>query len=114
VLLNPPEHQIFPRWAAYVTFGSVMCWTPGLLVIFFKDGPFSYAGTLAMWLPITEFFVWLIIIDVCARKAMKRQVELSRLEGIERGEAYGLYPPPDDPDRIFGRITAELDGALPR
>jgi hypothetical protein len=111
VLLNPPEHQIFPRWAAYVTFGSVMCWTPGLLVIFFKDGPFSYAGTLAMWLPITEFFVWLIIIDVCARKAMKRQVELSRLEGIERGAAYGLYPPPDDPDNLFRRVPASLNGA---
>ncbi len=98
VLLNPPEHQMFPRWAAYVTFGSVMCWSPGLLVIFFKSGPFSYAGALGMWLPISEFFVWLVIIDVCARKAVRRQQELSRLEGIERGAAYGLYPPPE-PDR---------------
>lgn len=93
VLLNPPEYQMFPRWTAYVTLGSVTCWSPGLLVIFFKQGPFSYAGALGMWLPITEFFVWLVIIDVYARKAVKRQEEMSRLEGIERGPEYGLYPP---------------------
>jgi hypothetical protein len=93
VLLNPPEHQVFPRWTAYVTFGSVMCWSPGLVIIFFKEGPFSYAGVCGMWLPITEFFVWLLIIDVYARKAIKRQEEVTRLEGMERGPAFGLYPP---------------------
>jgi hypothetical protein len=97
ILLNPPKYQIFPRWAAYVTFGSVMCWSPGLLIIFFKDGPFSYSGLLAMWLPITEFFIWLLIIDVCARKAVTRQVEICRQEALERGEEYGVYPP-RDPD----------------
>lgn len=95
VLVNPSEYQVFPRWSAYVTLGSVMCWTPGLMIIFFKEGPFSYSGLLGMWLPITEFFVWLIIVDVNARKAIRRQEELSRREGVERGPAYGLYPPPD-------------------
>jgi len=93
ILLNPPEYQVFPRWAGFVTFGSVMCWSPGLFIIFFRGGgPFSYAGVPAMWLPITEFFVWLVIIDVLARKAVKRQERLSLLEGIEKGDAYGLYP----------------------
>jgi hypothetical protein len=46
-----------------------------------------------MWLPIIEFFVWLIILDVYARKAVRRQEALSRQEGLERGPAYGLYPP---------------------
>ena len=97
ILLNPEEHQVFPRWTAYVTFGSVMCWSPGLLIIFFKEGSFSYAGRLAMWMPIIEFFIWLVIIDVYARKAIRMQEEATRLEGIEKGEAYGLYPP-RDPD----------------
>lgn len=56
-----------------------------------------------MWLPISEFFVWLVIIDVSARLAIRRQVELSRREGLELGDAYGVYPPRDpdpslDPD----------------
>jgi hypothetical protein len=72
-----------------------------MLIIFFKEGSFSYAGLLAMWLPITEFFIWLVIIDVYARKAIRRQVELARREGIERGAAYGLYPP-RDPDDLHG------------
>jgi hypothetical protein len=93
VLINPPEYQVFPRWAGYVTFASAMCWTGGLLIIFFKDGPFSYAGVPGMWLPIAEFFVWLVMIDVLARKAIKRQERLSLREGVERGEEYGLYPP---------------------
>lgn len=96
VLLNPPEHQIFPRWAGFVTLGSVTCWSPGLLVIFFKQGPFSYSGLLAMWLPITEFFVWLVIIDVYARIAIRRQVRINRHEGEVRGAEYGLWPPPTD------------------
>jgi hypothetical protein len=101
ILLNPPQYQVFPRWAAYVTFGSVICWSPGLLIIFFKEGPFSYSGVLAMWLPITEFFIWLLIIDVCARKAIRRQVEISTQEAAERGDAYGVHPTrdPDLPSR---------------
>jgi hypothetical protein len=93
ILINPPEYQVFPRWAAYVTFGSAMCWTGGLMIVFFKSGPFSYAGVPGMWLPIGEFFVWLVIIDVLARKAIKRQELLSLQEGIERGAEYGIYPP---------------------
>lgn len=97
ILVNPPKYQVFPRWAAYVTLGSVVCWSPGLLVIYFKEGPFSYAGHLAMWLPITEFFVWLIIIDIYARKAIRKQVELNKQEAAQHGEAFGVYPP-SDPD----------------
>jgi hypothetical protein len=92
ILLNPPEYQVFPRWAAFVTFGSVMCWSTGLVIIFFKQGPFSYAGVPAMWLPISEFFVWLVIIDVLARKAITRQEKLNLAEGREKGDHYGLYP----------------------
>lgn len=92
ILLNPAEYQVFPRWAAWITFGSVMCWSPGLLIIFFKGGPFSYSGQLAMWLPITEFFVWLAFIDILARKAVSRQVLLSRIEGIEQGRDHGVFP----------------------
>jgi hypothetical protein len=103
ILLNPPDYQVFPRWAAYVTFGSVMCWSTGLVIIFFKSGPFSYAGVPAMWLPISEFFVWLVIIDVLARKAIRRQEHLSLLEGIEKGEMYGLYPP-SRTDAVAARV----------
>jgi hypothetical protein len=93
VLLNPPDHQIFPRWSAYVTLGSVVLWTPSLLTMLFKEGPFSYSGVAGMWLPITEFFVWLVIVDINARLGIRRQEELARREGFERGTAFGLYPP---------------------
>jgi hypothetical protein len=99
VLLNPPEHQIFPRWTAYMTLASVCCWMPGLLQIFFKHGPFSYNGVGAMWLPISEFFVWLVFLDIAARKAIKRQVALSIAEGEARGPEYGIWPQPG-PDRV--------------
>jgi hypothetical protein len=111
VLLNPPEHQVFPRWTAYVTFGSVMCWSPGLVIIFFKRGPFSYAGVAGMWLPISEFFVWLVIIDVNARLAIRRQAALSRQEGIDRGEAYGLYPSDERAPVLAGSPTQHVNGS---
>jgi hypothetical protein len=93
VLLNPSEHQIFPRWSAYVTLGSVVLWTPSVLTMLFKEGPLSYSGVGGMWLPIIEFFVWLIIVDVNARLGLRRQEERTPLEGVERGEGFGLYPP---------------------
>jgi hypothetical protein len=105
VLLNPPEHQIFPRWSAYVTLGSVVLWTPSLLTMLFKEGPFSYSGVAGMWLPITEFFVWLVIVDLNARIGIRRQEELARREGVEQGALYGLYPPERQ-----SKLTARRDG----
>jgi hypothetical protein len=93
ILWNPPEHQMFPRWAGYMTLASALCWSAGLLIAFFKGGQLAYNGGLAMWLPLGEFFVWLAIMTYLGLKAISRQEELSRQEALEKGDDYGVYNP---------------------
>jgi hypothetical protein len=93
ILWNPPEHQLFPRWAGYMTIGSALCWSAGLLIAFFKDGQLAYNGGAAMWWPLGEFFVWLAIMTFLGLRAISRQEEISRREAVEKGDAYGVYSP---------------------
>jgi hypothetical protein len=93
ILWNPPEHQLFPRWAGFMTIGSALCWSAGLLIVFFKQGQFAYNGGLAMWLPLGEFFVWLAIMTFLGLRAISHQEELSRREAMEKGAHYGIYKP---------------------
>ena len=93
ILWNPPEHQLFPRWAGFLTIGSALCWSAGLLIVFFQQGQFAYNGGLAMWLPLGEFFVWLAIMTVLGLRAISRQEQISRLEASEKGAQYGVYEP---------------------
>ena len=93
MLWNPPEHQLFPRWAGFLTIGSALCWSAGLLIAFFKQGQFAYNGSLAMWLPLGEFFIWLAIMTFLALRAISRQEEISRGEAMQRGAEYGVYEP---------------------
>ena len=93
ILCNPPEHQLFPRWAGFMTIGSALCWSAGLLIVFFKQGQFAYNGGLAMWLPLGEFFVWLAIMTFLGLRAISHQEQLSRHEAMEKGTHYGVYEP---------------------
>jgi len=114
ILWNPPEHQMFPRWAGYMTLASCLCWSLGLMIVFFKSGPFSYNGTLAMWLPLAEFFVWLIFMTYLGLKAISKQEVLCRQEAEQYGAGYGVYYPGDDEraldeeDRLRAAIPDEV------
>jgi hypothetical protein len=90
ILWNPPEHQLYPRWAGYFTLSVCLCWAAGLLVVFFKSGPFAYNGLLSMWLPLGAFFVWLAVMTVLALKAVFKQELLCR---DEPDPALGVYAP---------------------
>jgi len=102
ILWNPPEHQLYPRWAGYFTLAVCLCWSAGLMVLFFKSGPFAYNGLLSMWLPLGMFFVWLGVMTVLGLKAVTKQEALCRLEGGDRG----VYEP------SLSDASAELESAL--
>jgi hypothetical protein len=75
-----------------MTLASALCWSTGIVIVFFKSGPFGYSGALAMWLPLAEFFVWLVVMSYLALKAISRQEALCRQEGLDKGEGFGVYP----------------------
>ena len=90
ILMNPPEHQLFPRWVGFYTLASVLCWIMGLLMVFFRSGPTAYSGMLPTWIPLAEFFTWMVIVSVFGFRAIRRQ---EAILGDEHSDGSGIYAP---------------------
>jgi hypothetical protein len=61
----------FPRWIAFANLWLALLFTPGQAVLFFKDGPFSWHGILALWLPFVAFFIWILIMSIALLRSVK-------------------------------------------
>jgi hypothetical protein len=68
ILLAPEGEEPFPRWIAYMNLWAAVLFAPGQMVLFFKDGPFSWHGIVALWLPFVAFFLWILIMCVTMLK----------------------------------------------
>jgi hypothetical protein len=64
---------VFPRWFAYLNFWAGLLYTPAIMIIFFKHGPFAWNGIIAFWTVITAFFVWLATTTVLLGRAIRAQ-----------------------------------------
>jgi hypothetical protein len=92
ILWNPPRYQMFPRWVGFFTLASVLCWSMGLMAIFFQTGPTAYSGMLPTWIALLVFFTWVMTVTVFGFRAIKRQEMECRADGS------GVYRPRwDDP-----------------
>lgn len=74
ILFAEEGREPFPRWVAYVNLWAVLLFAPGQLVLFFKDGPFSWHGIVALWIPFVAFFLWILIMSLELFKAAKPPV----------------------------------------
>lgn len=106
IILNPPEHQLFPRWIGFFSLASVLCWVMGMMMVFFRSGPTSYSGMLPTWIPLIEFFIWMEVLTFYGFRAIRLQEAMCRAEA---GEGLGVYDPSwEDPvvdspaDRRYG------------
>ncbi|MCV6983259.1 hypothetical protein H7I53_23965 [Mycolicibacterium pulveris] len=110
LIMNPPEHQMFPRWIGFFTAASVLCWAMGPLAIFFQSGSMSYSGAIPTWIPVVEFFAWVVILSVYGYRAIMKHEAMT--------EVY--RPTWDDPivpngvaEEMPRLTTAELDDERP-
>lgn len=69
ILMAKEGSEPFPRWVAYVNLWAAVLFAPGQLVLFFKQGIFSWNGIVALWLPFTAFFLWILIMCVAMLRA---------------------------------------------
>ncbi|MFH9118412.1 hypothetical protein [Streptomyces globisporus] len=83
ILWNPPEHQLFPRWSAYMTLALCLNWITDVVVIFFKGGQWTYVGFIGMWLIFGTFSVWVSVMSFLGFKAVSRQEQICRQEAAE-------------------------------
>jgi hypothetical protein len=72
IFRDPRPEPIFPRWAAYLNLWIVFLSLPGVLVVFFKHGPFGFSGLLAFYFPVVVFFVWLVTMSALGLRAIAR------------------------------------------
>lgn len=101
ILMNPPEFQTFPRWTGYYSFASVMSWILGMLMVYFHVGPGAFSGVLPSWIPLGEFFTWVVIMTVYGFRAIRLQErESAELAAVtvhdhENGDDGDRRPPSD-------------------
>lgn len=89
LILNPPEHQMFPRWVGFFTVALVLCWSMGLFAIFFGGGPVAYSGAIPTWIPVVEFFAWVVVVSVYGYRAINRYEAMT----LAASGPAGIYKP---------------------
>jgi hypothetical protein len=78
VLSDKRVKPIFPRWSGYMNLWIAVGFLPASLVTFFKTGPFAWNGILTIYLALTVFALWIIVMGILVAQAAKRQ-------GLEEG-----------------------------
>jgi hypothetical protein len=72
VLQDASPTPIYPRWFGYFNIWVAVLFVPGGLLTFFHTGPFDWRGLFPLWIPLTVFGVWLLVIAVLTDSALKR------------------------------------------
>ena len=73
ILLDKNSRPVFPRWVAYFNIWVAVLFIPGVLITFFKSGPFAWNGILAFWLPLVVFFAWYFVMFAILLRVIKEQ-----------------------------------------
>lgn len=71
VLSSTARSVVFPRWFGYMSLWMGVLGMPGVVAIFFLDGPFAWNGILAFWLPLVCFSIYMTCSFVVVYKAIK-------------------------------------------
>lgn len=66
-------NPVFPRWSGYFNIMIVLGILPDQLLFFFHSGPFAWNGLLGLWIPVTLFGIWFIVMFWLLRRAILRE-----------------------------------------
>lgn len=72
ILFANEGEEPFPRWVAFANLWAALLYVPGMLVLFFKHGLFSYHGIVGLWIPIVAFFLWVLVMCVAMFQAVRK------------------------------------------
>jgi hypothetical protein len=64
------ERPVFPRWYGWFNLMAIMAFLPDQLVFFFKTGPFAWNGVFGWWIPLFDFFGWILVTFWLLRRAV--------------------------------------------
>ncbi|MFW0787301.1 hypothetical protein AAFP35_22620 [Gordonia sp. CPCC 206044] len=69
------KNEIFPKWFAYVTIWQIITEVIASQMFIFHSGPFAWNGSIALWLAVVVFSVWLGALIVLLKQAATREAE---------------------------------------
>jgi len=67
------KNQIFPKWFAYVSIWQNITEVIATQMFVFASGPFAWNGSIAFWLAVVVFSVWLGALIVLLRGAARQE-----------------------------------------
>ena len=73
ILRDPSPVPIFPRWTGYLNVWAAILFMPGVLIVFFKSGPFAFNGIFALYVPAGVFFGWILVMLPTLLKAIRSE-----------------------------------------
>ena len=91
ILCDTAHHPIFPRWAGYFSLFVALIQIPALALVFTHTGPFAWDGLMSWWIPLTDFFIWIVVMMALSIRAAKAQ------DDIETPGVAGVADPSSEP-----------------
>lgn len=73
ILCDRAARPILPRWLAYLNIWAPIVFTPGIVLQFFKSGPFAWNGIFVFWIPATVFVIQFAFNAVWLLRAIKAE-----------------------------------------
>lgn len=71
------DGSVYPRWVGYVNLYCAMGLMVGILIPFFKHGPFSWNGVFGFWVVAVDFFIWVFVMYFTTLQAVNADVAVS-------------------------------------
>lgn len=73
ILRDRRPTPLLPRWYGYLNLLVGAGILPAGFIVFFKTGPLAWDGLLAWWVPVADFFLWIILTAVLLTRAANAQ-----------------------------------------
>lgn len=85
------DQILIPRWVAFFSIWGAVTMVPAILIIFMKQGPFSWTGLFGLYLPLLIYSVWYHVMSLKMLKALspRRGQCSNQLEAEKRGRNAG-------------------------
>jgi len=61
ILSDTCTTPLFPRWLGYLNIWAPIIFTPGVILPFFKSGPFAWNGIFVFWIPAVVFGIQFVV-----------------------------------------------------
>lgn len=73
VLSDKNPKPLLPRWFGFYNLAVGVLFIPACIIFYFKSGPFAWNGIFSFWIPLVDFFIWIVVSSVLMLKAVERE-----------------------------------------